>query len=186
MSLTVKVARSRNAGRGMPGIGDPGLLGTFGSIFSRITGAASAIPGPIGWAAGAVSKLTRSPTGVQALPTMGTLPRFGPVQLPQLPQVPAPGPRAALERFLPFGETGMQDAPTVGAPSGYHVNKTGYHIKNADGTFTYIPPESRWVKNRRRNPLNPRAASKAIGRIESLKRATSRFSRITIRKKCAT
>jgi hypothetical protein len=108
------------------------------------------------------------------------MPDFG----PQMPQVPRPGPRAAAERFFPGGETGMMDAPMVGAPSGYHVNKTGYWRHDAAGEWMYVPKESRWVKNRRRNPLNPRAASKAIGRIESLKKATARFSRITIRKKC--
>ena len=70
--------------------------------------------------------------------------------------------------------------PQIGSPSGYHVNESDYFLK--DGTF--VEAGSRWVKNRKRNPLNPKAASKAIGRIESLKRATARFSRITIRKKC--
>jgi hypothetical protein len=94
--------------------------------------------------------------------------------------VPAPGFGPAIARALPFGQTGMVDAPPIGSPAGYHTNKTAYFLK--DGTF--IPKESRWVKNRRRNPLNPRAASRAIGRLESLKKATARFSRITIRKKC--
>lgn len=182
MSLTVKVARSRNAGRGMPGIGDPGLFGTVGSMISRIAGVAKAIPGPIGWGAAAVQKITapsraRSPSGVYLEPTMGTLPplQFG----PSMPQQPTPGVVGALQRFMPGGETGMQAAPPIGAPAGYHVNKTAYFLK--DGTF--VPEQSRWVRNRRRNPLNPRAASRAISRIESLKKATSRFSRITIRKK---
>lgn len=178
MSLTVKVARSRNTGRGMPGVGDPGLFGFLGSAIGKVASVAKNIPGPIGWGATAVSKLTRQPVAaVPPGPSVWTPSGFQPLQLPQQP---APGFRAFGERLVPGGETGMMDAPPVGAPSGYHVNKTAYFLK--DGTF--IPAESRWVKNRRRNPLNPRAASKAIGRLESLKKATARFSRITIRKKC--
>lgn len=177
MSLQVKVARSQTRGIG-PGVGDPGL---FGSILSGITGIVSKVPGPIGWAAGAVSRLTASrrsqaPMQRPPSPLPLSLQRFG----PPMPQEPASGVVAQLQRWVPGGESGMVDAPPIGAPSGYHVNKTAYFLK--DGTF--IPEGSRWVKNRHRNPLNPRAASKAIGRIESLKRATARFSRITIRKPC--
>jgi hypothetical protein len=103
---------------------------------------------------------------------------------PQQPQIPAPGIPAAVQRFIPGGQTGMMPAVAtggIGSPAGYHVNKSDYFLM--DGTF--VPAGSRWVKNRQRNPLNPRAASKAISRIEQLKRATARFSRITIRKKCA-
>jgi len=184
MSLTVKVARARATGRAMPGVGDPGFFGTIGGIIGKVAGVAKALPGPIGWAGAAVSKLM--PTSASRAPT----PSF-PMQAPmtfapqQLPQIPAPGPVAWGQRMIPGGQTGMMDAPPqtngkIGAPSGYHVNESDYFLK--DGTF--VPAGSRWVKNRKRNPLNPQAASKAIGRIESLKRATARFSRITIRKKC--
>lgn len=178
MSLTVKLARSRNAGRGMPGIGDPGLFGSIGSLVGKVAGIAKNIPGPIGWGASAVSKFLPQQQMVGQRPMPFDI-RAG-FQPQQLPQQPAPGIRAFAERMIPGGETGMQDAPPIGSPAGYHVNKTAYFLK--DGTF--IPEGSRWVKNRRRNPLNPRAASKAIGRLESLKKATARFSRITIKKKC--
>lgn len=182
MSLTVKVARSRNPSRAMPGVGDPGLFGTIGSLVSKVASVASVIPGPIGWAGSAVSRLTaRQPQPVSVAGVMRQPTPFAPMQMPQQPTA---GIRGAVERFLPGGETGMETVPTVGAPAGYHVNKTEYWVKDKDGNWTFVPKESRWVKNRRRNPLNPRAASKAIGRLESLKRATARFSRITIRKKC--
>ena len=187
MSLTVKVARSQNVSRGMPGIGDPGIFGALGSVIRGVAGVAKNIPGPIGWGASAVSRLAGS--GSQAAPPMPAwgqgrnawLKKFGPAQMPQMP---APGLVAFGQRLIPGGETGMQDAPPVGAPSGYHVNKTAYWRHDEAGEWQFIPAESRWVKNRRRNPLNPRAASRAIGRLESLKKATARFSRITIRKKC--
>ena len=185
MSLTVKVARSRVAGRGMPGVGDPGLFGTLGSILGGATGILGKIlPGPIGAAARAVSRLLPTARQRTSGPSMAPVRRapfapFAPAAMPQMQQ-PVPGITGFLQRGFPGGETGMMDAPPIGAPSGYHVNETAYFLK--DGT--YVPEQSRWVKNRRRNPLNPRAASKAIGRIEALKRATARFSRITIRKKC--
>ena len=174
MSLQVKVARSRNAGRGMPGTGDPGLFGAIGSIIGKVAGVVSKIPGPIGLGASVVSRLVRRPQ-----PMVGQLPQ--PWETPfQLPQVPKPTLRGAVERFLPGGETGMMAAPAVGAPSGYHVNKTAYYLK--DGT--YVPEESRWVKNRRTNPLNPRAASKALRRLGSLKRAMEKFKGLRMPDKC--
>jgi len=63
------------------------------------------------------------------------------------------------------------------APSGYHYNKTSYFLK--DGTF--VPEGTKLVKNRRRNPLNPRAASRAISRLESAKKAVKRLDRITVK-----
>jgi hypothetical protein len=39
------------------------------------------------------------------------------------------------------------------------------------------------VKNRRRNPLNPKAASRAISRLESAKRAVKDLGRVSIRKR---
>jgi hypothetical protein len=86
-----------------------------------------------------------------------------------------------------FGPTGGgAAAPPVrlngnGAPSGFHLNKTSYFLK--DGTF--VPAGSRMVKNRRRNPLNPRAASNAVRRLESTKKAVRRFDRVQIKcKRC--
>ena len=165
----------------MPGVGDPGFFGILGGILGKAAGAAKFIPGPIGAAASLVQKAV-APRQATLPQQFQPLARFQPTaqQLPPIPQVPTPGLIGKVQRFLPAGETGYEDAPPIGAPSGYHVNKSDYFLK--DGTF--IPAGSRWVRNRHRNPLNPRAASKAIGRIESLKRATKRFSRITIRSKC--
>jgi hypothetical protein len=189
MSLTVKVARARAAGTG-PGSGDPGLFGFLGSAIKKVAGIAKIIPGPIGFAAGAISKFL--PNGGQVAPVLrARLPgQTGPISFPGAapmtfaPQQPTPGFAGLAKRLIPGGETGYEPIPAtngaIGSPAGYHVNESDYFLK--DGTF--VPAGSRWVKNRKRNPLNPKAASKAIGRIEQLKRATARFSRITIRKKC--
>jgi len=100
--------------------------------------------------------------------------------------VPAPGILPAIQRFLPGGETGMMPAEVNGmmagrpAVSGYHWNKSGYFLKSGE----YVYPGSKMVKNRRRNPANPRATSNAITRIKGAKRYAASLSSISIRKKC--
>jgi len=64
--------------------------------------------------------------------------------------------------------------------SGYHWNKSGYFLKSGE----YVRAGSKMVKNRRRNPANPRATSNAIMRIKGAKRYASSLSSISIRKKC--
>jgi len=57
-------------------------------------------------------------------------------------------------------------APSVNGgppPSGYHLNKADYFLR--DGTF--VPKGTRYVKNRRRDPLNPRALRNAIARVDA-------------------
>ena len=94
---------------------------------------------------------------------------------------PTPGVIGFGQRAIPGGATGYQAPPPNGG-TGYHLNKTGYFLK--DGTF--VAPESRWVKNRRRNPGNMRALSRSLGRIKSAKRMTKALGLITIRKTCPT
>jgi len=64
--------------------------------------------------------------------------------------------------------------------SGYHWNKSGYFLQSGE----YVPPGTKMVKNRRRNPANPRATSNAITRIKGAKRYAASLSSISIRKKC--
>lgn len=51
--------------------------------------------------------------------------------------------------------------------SGYHLNKHGYYTKGGH----YVAPRSKQVKNRRRNPLNPRALHRSLARLHSAKHA---------------
>jgi len=161
-------------------MGDPGLFGFIGNVLKT---AAGAIPGPIG-------TITRSlfPTR----PTIGApiiqqapqplfappRPSFFPVNVQERPNgrgTPPGAPTAGggAARFFPGGETGIG----TGCASGFHPNKSAYFLKNG----TFVEAGSRCVKNRRRNPLNPRAASRAISRLESAKKAVTRINRITIR-----
>jgi hypothetical protein len=66
---------------------------------------------------------------------------------------------------------------TNGPPPGpgYHPNRGQYWSKKLDRV---IEPGQLWVRNRRRNPLNPRAASRAIRRIKAGVKATRMLNRI--------
>jgi len=106
----------------------------------------------------------------------------------------APGIGAALQRALPGGATGLLPFPEImnGAGmaaaqagkacpiSGYHWNKSGYFLKSGQ----YVEAGTKMVRNRRRNPANPRATSNAIARISGAKRYATSLGRISIRKKC--
>lgn len=167
--------------------GDPGL---FGAIGGAIKGGISGLfrGGPVGAitgaAAGAATGWKGQPPAAQPSMVAGVIPppQMGTVgQIPPGTQViPKPGVVGTIERILPGGESGYvaQGPP----PRGYHLNKTGYFLK--DGS--YVAKGTRYVRDRRRNPLNPRALDRAMGRLTSAKKAASKIGRITIRKKnCA-
>jgi len=75
--------------------------------------------------------------------------------------------------------TAMMAGKPTGFP-GYHWNKSGYFLMTGE----YIAPGTKAVRNRRRNPANPRATSNAITRIKGAKRYAKSLSSISIRKKC--
>ena len=175
-------------GRGGPGTmrigpgggvyGDPGFFDFIGGVVKKGLGVVGGlgIPGISGAANVARGFLGGGARGP------GITPLFGPGGQPQLLQqgLPTTQPRrgffAGAQRAFPGGETGMG----AGCGSGYRPNKSGYYVNGGQ----YVEPGSVCVKRRRMNPLNPRALSKAMRRIESAKRAASVLNRITIRKKC--
>lgn len=59
----------------------------------------------------------------------------------------------------------------VRCETGCHPNKADYFLKNG----TLVLKGTRCVRNRRRNPLNPRALDRAISRIGSAQNAVSRL-----------
>lgn len=93
--------------------------------------------------------------------------------------VPTPGWGGAISRFLPGGMSGYS-----GAPAGYHPNKAyvkylravamGHH---ATDPFSAPRAKNAIVKNRKVNPLNPRALRRATARIHGMKRMLSRALR---------
>ena len=168
MSLATKAAKATSQG-GMVGrvpMGDPGLFSFVGNAVKTVArGAAGFLTGgPVGAAAAVIPGLVGGGPPQQGIPS-------------QLPALPTPGVGGMVQRILPGGKSGyVSQAP----PKGYRLNKTGYFLK--DGT--YVPPESRFVRIRRRNSLNPRALSRAMSRLEGAKKAAKSLSRISIRKKC--
>jgi len=181
-------------GRGGPGTmrigpgggvyGDPGLLDFFGGVVKKGLGVVGGlgIPGISGAANIARGFLNGGARGP------GITPLFDPGGTPFLQQsrfqqgggtpigIRKRGFRAGVEALVPGGATGMG----AGCGSGYRPNKSGYYVNGGQ----FVEPGSVCVKRRRMNPLNPRALSKAMRRIESAKRATPVLGRITIRKKC--
>jgi len=63
-------------------------------------------------------------------------------------------------------------SPGGGCPSGYHPNKSDYYTSQG-----FIPEGSRCVRNRRRNPLNSRAARRSMSRLTSLSREMKKLER---------
>ena len=171
----------------------PGIFGTIGRVLSG-AGRGLLSGGPIGAISGALGGFAGpQPVGPPVSRPGGfTAPSFpgivaGPTRFPQsVPQLPVVvGPRSFGLPIGPpvlLGGAGPAPAPTTtmgGCPQGFRPNKTSYWT-NAG----FVPEGSRCVRRRRRNSLNPRALSRAIGRIEGAKRASKRLGRITIRKKC--
>ena len=198
MSLSNKLAKAGI--RGDAYMGDPGIFGDIWKGIKSVGRVATGIVGGLGIPV--VSGVARTAGGILFGPAPGTTtyPSLPPAPMPPtwaapgLPMnVPMPVSRAqtpyatpgiagGFQRLLPGGATGYQAPPPgqAGTMGGYHLNKTGYFLR--DGT--YVPPLSRWVKNRRRNPGNMRALSRSLGRIKSAKRMTRALSDITIRSSC--
>ena len=169
---------TRRMGPGGGSYGDPGFFDFLGGIAKKVTGVVSRLGIPfVSGAAG----VARGLLGGQG-PGMGPI-GTGRGEFPVLLQqggTPAGQPiQTGLGRrqaFFPGGATGMGE----GCGQGHRPNKSGYWLNSGQ----YVEPGTVCVKRRRMNPLNPRALSKAMRRIESAKRATAVLGRITIRKKC--
>jgi len=149
--------------------GDPGF---FGDIFGGIKGA-------IGGAVRGFTGLGRIPP----MPTAGP----GSINLGRNLRMPQNGKPpwqidwgAALPGGEPFISRGVNGNGGVTCAAGYHPNKSDYFLKSGE----FVPAGSRMVKNRKRNPANARATSRAISRVVGAKRYATSLSRISIRKKC--
>ena len=153
MSQAIKQSRAGSQGgvpigRNVPQ-GDPGL---FGNIFGAIKGAVRTGVGFVtGGPIGAARVVSRM------LPRPGT--GFA---------GPPPPSRGG------FGGPALVPSGAGEVLKGYHMNSSSYFLR--DGTF--IPKGTRAVKNRRRNPANARATSRAISRINGAKRMQSTLAQI--------
>jgi len=188
MSLAIKASRAgvtagalsslgRNVGaRGIPtnvnrvGFqGDPGLFGFLGKAAGFAAGALS------GGLTGIAGRILGGGVAAQGGPGGSLFQENGAIQFPPV-LVPKPGVGGFFERLVPGGESGFLEA-TGTCPTGQRPNKSSYFLK--DGTF--VEKGSRCVTIRRTNPLNPRALSRSIRRIEGAKKKEQVLKRITIR-----
>lgn len=175
MSLAMRAARSQVAG-------DPGFFGDIGKFVGGVVKTVGGIaPGPIGGVleavGGGIQRISGggAPSQVPAVRrgrTAGGVRRTSFASGGRIARgAPAPAP---AQRALMAG-------PGLACPSGFRPNKSDYFLKSG----AFVAEGTRCVRVRRRNPLNVRAADRAIGRLESAKKAASRLNRITVRpKKC--
>lgn len=188
MSAAIKMAKANYQG-------DPGLFGFLGNIAKGALGiatggASTALLGAAQTILGGAKKSSPSIL-VTSRPSAGTVLTAG--SIPALPARPGiiAGADSVVSRGVTLGPLNIgsqtvygptaQIAPAGPAPRGKHLNKTGYFLKGGQ----YVAPGSRWVSNRRRNPLNPRALSRSMARLTSAKKAASGMARISIRdRKC--
>lgn len=179
MSMQLKAAKMGPRGfRGRAQIvrGDPGLFGAIGGAIKGVfTGG---LPGALAGAVSGWKSTGASPSSMANAPRPG----IGPISMAApgggTAVVRSPGLTGTLQRLVPGGATGYEVAAgPLTRPAGYRANKTSYFLK--DGT--YVEKGTRWVKIRRRNPLNPRALDRALGRVKSAKRLSKKLSKVTIR-----
>ena len=182
-------------GRGFGGyggmMGDPGIFGSIFKGLKSVVGIGAGIAGSLG--VPGASTLSRFLAGRQAIPGATTQPIYqlpgrlppGPLALPGsgaptqigLINIRRGGLPALQDPQLPVTFHGGPPEPSMGTAGGYHLNKSDYFLK--DGTF--IRKNSRWVKNRRRNPGNMRALSRSLSRVKSAKKMAAVLSSVTIR-----
>lgn len=183
MSLAITMAK-RSAR------GDPGWLGDLlGGAVKAVGGAVGGFlkGGPVGAITGAVGSLIHPSAGKAGIAqanapvgvTTGGKQLLAPVTLSGFTSTGGTGgpgnPGSSLihhpiERLM--HETTFTDQPPPGG--GYHPNKGRYWSEKLGRA---VQPGEIWVKNRRRNPLNPRAASRAIRRLKSAHKATRAINR---------
>lgn len=88
-------------------------------------------------------------------------------------------PRAPQAAPRNGGCPGLGVTDRLVCPGGCHANKSDYFLRSG----AFVPKGSRCVRNRRRNPLNPRAMDRAAGRLRAAKKAGDFLSGVKIPKR---
>lgn len=166
--------------------GDPGLFGAIGKALGGVVKVAGKVAGgvaraafnatPVGQAYNAVrGALTTSRigapasrTGVNNFNAQPPAPGFYQPPIPLDISGGAGGGGGAPVEVATAGSPGMSLA-SCGLP-GHHLNRSGYWKNTSDMLpgASWQAPGTVCVKNRRLNPFNPRAASRAMRRLSAL------------------
>lgn len=190
MSGAIRIAKAQYRG-------DPGIFSFVGKALGAVAGVVSkVVPGPIGAIAGLANKVLTpgkpvASTGKPLNPSINVMSMGSatPVLLAQQQQAAQPNQYGLVNinrpqlPMAPGNQTqgGFGGSQSTGAPCerGYHRNKTGYYSKR----YGWIEAGSVCVKNRKRNPLNPRALSRSMSRLSSAKKAAKFLGAVSIREK---
>lgn len=156
--------------------GDPGIFGAIGKALGSVAkvvgkGVGSLALGairstPLGGAISSVLSGTR--IGAPTSRTMAA-PYVNPGSFPGMNQLDFSGGGGEM---VTVGGGGPGTSVALCAPAGYHLNKSGYWLNESDllPGASWVAPRTRLVKNRKQNPFNPRAASRAMARLGNLYR----------------
>lgn len=203
MSLAMKLVKARKAQgaslmgarfggyRGRAGQ-QGGWLGDIGKAIAKVGGTIfSGVP-VIGSALTAIGSgaLDKKKKGVTSIPSGSPLVSLAPSSGPGTGGggfgMPNIGPGYAPETVSTGGTitdpgTGMTLFGHKGIPAGYRLNKSRYYINDplipGSEQGREIEPGSRVVKIRKRNPYNPKAASRAMSRLAALSQGMKTLER---------
>lgn len=160
------------------------VAGPIGSVLKVIPGVGQVVSA-VGMGAsvlagsGGKKSKTAGPSGQSLGVAQAGLPSLADIQRMLTPQfsnpLSSPGVGVSTAGMIP-GHSDVARTLGVGSvaniPKGYRLNKSRYYIDDplipGSEQGREIEPGSRIVKIRRRNPFNPRAASRAMSRLSAL------------------
>lgn len=167
--------------------GDPGLFDVIGKV---VGGVAKVAGGAIGGllSGGPLGAITGGLKGIGSVIGGGSKTVVPVVTrsstFPVTPSI-VPGRPTSLPGsipLLPSGGTAFGPMPSDmggGAAPGTGICKPGYRLVQVMGAGGYAV--TKCVKNRRMNPLNPRAASRAMRRLDGFSRATRSVEKMMVK-----
>lgn len=192
MSAAIKAARMNHQMVRSGYRGDPGLFSFIGKAIKSVGKLIPGVSTAINLVEGAGSLLAgngkpKNPSiALKPLPASlapQTNNQFGLVNIGQAPP-PMIGPGGNTTQGGTSGGTDWNSSSSetghTACRSGYHYNKTGYFTKR----YGFIAKGTVCVKNRKRNPLNPRALSRSLARISSAKSAVRFLAGVEVPKRC--
>jgi len=169
--MSLAISRAKYTGDAM---GDPGIFDFFKSAGRAAVGFIPGVGPALDIGLDMLAKRGGTPRAAPGgIRLQGPAP-LGPFGMPGAPFMAGPG-----TGVVPFQPAALPACPANGSMSGYHLNKSDYFLRSGE----FVPAGSRYVKNRKRNPANARATSRAISRVVGAKRYAKSLSRISIRDK---